>query len=61
MDRFQSWMDRFYRYVWSNKDGQLLRQMSERGENMTDFSVWLVMKSRDYEDDTRKDNACSAE
>jgi hypothetical protein len=43
--RVQKWMDKCYRYVWSDRKGQPLRQMSERGVNMTDVRVRLGVKS----------------
>ena len=41
----QKWMDKCYRYVWSDRNGQLLKQKSERGVNMVDVRERLGMKS----------------
>ena len=45
MKRLQSWMDKCYRYVWSNRNGAPLRQMQERGVNMWDVRKRLGVKS----------------
>ena len=36
------WMDKCYRYVWSDRNDEPLRQMAERQENMNDVqqSFW---------------------
>ena len=41
----QKWMDKCYRYVWSDRNSQPLRQMSERGVNMVDVRERLGVKS----------------
>ena len=38
-------MDRCYRYVWSDRNGEPLRQMEERGVNMQDVRNRLGVKS----------------
>jgi len=43
--KLQSWMDKCYRYVWSDRNGQPLRQMQERHENMQDVRNRLNVKS----------------
>ena len=45
MNRLQKWMDKCYRYVWSNRNGEPLRQMEARGVNMQDVRVCLGVKS----------------
>ena len=41
----QKWMEKCYRYVWSDRNGQPLRQMQARGENMQDVRNRLGVKS----------------
>jgi len=43
--KLQSWVDRKYRYVWSNRNGEPLRQMESRGENMWDVRSKLGIRS----------------
>merc|ERR1711867_105278 len=45
MKRLQSWIDRCYRYVWSNRNGEPLRQMEASGTNMQDVRNCLGVKS----------------
>ena len=45
MKRVQSWLDKCYRYVWSDRNGQPLMQMQAKGENMTDVRERLGVKS----------------
>ena len=45
LKRLQKWMDKCYRYVWSNRNGQPLRQMQACGMNMQDVRVCLGVKS----------------
>ena len=45
MKRLQSWMDKCYRYVWSDRNGEPLRQMQERHVNMQDVRNRLNVKS----------------
>ena len=45
LKKVQKWMDKCYRYVWSDRNGQPLRQMSERGVNMVDVRERLGVKS----------------
>ena len=51
--RLQKWMDKCYRYVWSNRNGQPLRQMSERHVNMTDVRERLGVKSVEWKIEKR--------
>ena len=43
--RLQKWMDKCWRYVRSNRNGEPLRQMQVRGENMYDVRARLGAKS----------------
>ena len=43
--RLQKWRDKCCRYVWSNRNGELLRQMQARGENMYDVRTRLGVES----------------
>ena len=43
--RLQKWMDKYYRYVWSNRNGEPLRQIQARGENIYDVRARLGVKS----------------
>ena len=43
--RLLKWMDKCWRYVWSNRNGEPLRQMQARGENMYDVRARLGVKS----------------
>ena len=43
--RLQQFMDKCYRYVWSDRNGEPLRQMEARGMNMTDVRSRLGVKS----------------
>ena len=45
VDRLQKWMDKCYRYVWSDRNGQPLRQMAARGVNMWDVRSMLRVRS----------------
>ena len=45
MKRLQSWIDKCYRYVWSDRNGEPLRQMEEKGVNMQDVRSCLGVKS----------------
>ncbi|KAI8486755.1 hypothetical protein Bbelb_355030 [Branchiostoma belcheri] len=45
IDRLQKWIDKCYRYVWSNRNGEPLRQMEGRHENMQDVRSRLNVKS----------------
>ena len=51
--RLQKWMDKCYRYVWSDRNGQPLRQMQARGENMTDVRERLGVKSVEWKIERR--------
>ena len=51
--RLQKWMDKCYRYVWSDRNGQPLRQMSERGMNMTDVRERLGVKTVEWKIEKR--------
>ena len=41
----QSWIDRCCRYVWSDRNGETLRQMEERGVNVQDVRSCLRVMS----------------
>ena len=43
--KLQKWMDKCYRYVWSNRNGEPLRQMQASGVNMQDVRDCLGVKS----------------
>ena len=43
--RLQKWMDKYWRYVRSNRNGEPLRQKQARGENMYDVRARLGVKS----------------
>ena len=45
INRLQKWMDKCYRYVWSDRNGQPLRQMEAKGINMEDIRTLLGVKS----------------
>ena len=45
MKRLQQFMDKCYRYVWSDRNGEPLRQMEARGVNMQDVRNRLGVKS----------------
>jgi hypothetical protein len=45
MKRFQSWVDKCYRYMWSNKSGPPLIQMQREHKNMQDIRNILGVKS----------------
>ena len=45
VNKLQKWVDKCYRYVWSNRNGQPLRQMQERGVNMVDVRSLLGVRS----------------
>ena len=45
MKKLQKWVDKCYRYVWSNRNGEPLRQMEARGVNMQDVRACLGVKS----------------
>ena len=51
--RLQSWIDRRYRYVWSNRNGEPLRQMERRGVNMVDVRACLGVKSLQWKIEKR--------
>ena len=53
MKRLQKWMDKCYRYVWSNRNGEPLRQMEARGVNMYDVRACLGVKSVRYKIEKR--------
>ena len=36
VNKLQRWMDKYNGYVWSDRNGEPLREMAERHENMTD-------------------------
>ena len=41
----QSWIDKRYRYIWSNKDGPPLIRMQQEGQNMQDIRNILGVKT----------------
>ena len=43
--RLQSWIDKCYRFAWSDRKGEPLRQMEEKGVNMQDVRSCLGVKS----------------
>lgn len=43
--KLQSWIDRCYRYIWSNKHEPPLRQMEREGQNMQDIRNRLGVRS----------------
>ena len=45
LGKLQKWMDKCYRYVWSDRNGEPLRQMEARGCNMQDVRSCLGVKS----------------
>ena len=45
MKKLQQWVDKRYRYVWSNRNGEPLRQMQASGVNMKDVRACLGVKS----------------
>ena len=45
MKKLQQFMDKCFRYVWSDRNGEPLRQMAERGMNMQDVRSRLGVKS----------------
>ena len=47
-------MDRCYRYMRNNWNGQLLRQVSERGENMTDVRMLLGIRPAEWKMEERE-------
>ena len=51
--KLQKWMDKCYRYVWSDRNGQPLRQMQERGVNMVDVRNMLGVKSIEWKIERR--------
>ena len=51
--KLQKWVDKCYRYVWSDRNGQPLRQMSARGVNMQDVRKMLGVKSVEWKIEKR--------
>ena len=51
--RLQKWMDKCWRYVWSNRNREPLRQIQVRGENMYDVRARLGVKSVQWKIETR--------
>ena len=51
--RLQKWMDKCYRYVWSDRNGEPLRQMKERGVNMTDVRARLGIRTVEWKVEKR--------
>ena len=55
VNKLQRWMDKCYRYVWSDRNGEPLRQISERHENMTAVRQRLGIKSVEWKIERRGD------
>ena len=53
VNKLQRWMDKCYRYVWSDRNGEPLRQMAERHVNMTDVRQRLRIKSVEWKIERR--------
>ena len=53
VNKLQRWMDKCYRYVWSDRNGEPLRQMAERHVNMTDVRQRLGIKSVEWKIERR--------
>ena len=53
LGKLQKWMDKCYRYVWSDRNGEPLRQMEARGVNMQDVRSCLGIKSVRYKIEKR--------
>ena len=53
LGKLQKWMDKCYRYVWSDRNGEPLRQMEARGVNMQDVRSCLGVKSVRYKVEKR--------
>ena len=53
VNKLQRWMDKCYRYVWNDRNGEPLRQMAERHENMTDVRQRLGIKSVEWKIERR--------
>ena len=50
LKRMQSFVDKAYQYIWSDKKKQPLRQMQEEGVNMVDVRKLLGVKSLRWKD-----------
>ena len=48
VNKLQRWMDKCYRYVWSDRNGEPLRQMAEKHKNSTDVRRSLGIKSVEW-------------
>ena len=53
VNKLQRWMDKCYRYVWSDRNGEPFRQMAERHVNMTDVKQRLGIKSVEWKIERR--------
>ena len=53
VNKLQRWMEKCYRYVWSDGNGEPLRQMAERHVNMTDVRQRLGIKSVEWKIERR--------
>ena len=53
VNKLQRWMDKCYRYVWSDRNGEPLRQMADRHMNMTDVRQRLGIKSVEWKIERR--------
>ena len=66
MKRLQRWVDKCYRYVWSDRNGEPLRQMEARGVNTEhagreELSGGEEREMEDREESTGKDWACGSD
>ena len=43
--RLQKWVDKYYGYVWSDRNGDPMRQMETRGANMQNVRSYRGVKS----------------
>ena len=53
VNKLQRWMDKCYRYVWSDRNGEPLRQMAERHVNMIGVRQRLGIKSVEWKIERR--------
>ena len=53
VNKLQRWMDKCYRFVWSDRNGEPLRQMAERHVNMTDVRQSFGIKSVEWKIERR--------
>ena len=53
VNKLQRLMDKFYRYVWSDRNGEPLRTKAKMHENMTDVRQRLGIKSVEWKIERR--------